>query len=119
MTQFYDLHVKIGKEAVMRCEDVIDHQGKCNSVHWLFHRQFLPLEMQQLSRGRIIMNPEDKSYRLSVTEDCSLVIRKVTFDDAGFYSCLKPGQNGAYQRSLVELIVFTSEYLHHNVFTLK
>lgn len=116
MTQFYDLHVKIGKEAVRRCGDVIDHQGKCDGVLWLFRRQFLPGKDQQLNRGRIIKNPEDKSYRLSVTEDCSLVIKKVTFDDTGFYTCLKPGQDEEY---LAELIVFTSEYLHHNVFTLK
>lgn len=111
--KFTALVSKLGK--TMHCRNGRDHRGKCDDVRWLFHRP-LPEGDQELSRGRIITHPEDKSYRLSVTEECSLVIRDFTFDDAGYYSCKN---SHIYLQPITELTVLTSEYLYCNAFTLK
>ena len=58
-----------------------------------------------------------------MTANCSLVIRKISVDDVGRYTCRQfikseiPVQQGP--DALVLLSVINSEYLHHNVFKLS
>lgn len=59
------------------------------------------------------------SDRLSVNTDCSLVIPKVTVEDAGQYTCTVPENTGRNPSSvhpssvhLIDLSVVVSEYLH-------
>lgn len=54
------------------------------------------------------------SDRLSVNTDCSLVIPKVTVEDAGRYTCTVPentGRNPGFVH-FIDLSVVVSEYLH-------
>ena len=109
--------VREGDGVTLPCEHVIEDQVKCDATDWFFRPPRHITAVELVTRGRIGEAAKSKSDRLSVTEKCSLVIKKVTAEDVGRYDCqqYKPGQI-QYQDTLVYLSVVTSEYLHHNVF---
>uniref|UniRef100_A0A8C2ZUM2 Ig-like domain-containing protein n=1 Tax=Cyclopterus lumpus TaxID=8103 RepID=A0A8C2ZUM2_CYCLU len=78
----------------------------CQSVVFLF------------KNGQLDDEAKDKSDRLSVSENCSLVIKKVTDEDGGLYTC-KQFRSGQIRDNMLYLSVATSEYLHHHVFKLS
>lgn len=102
----------------MSCENVTIDQDKCDSTTWIFSGSRNTSAVALIKLGQIGEKAKAKSDRLSVTADCSLVIKKVTVEDFGHYTCrqFKSGQQ-QYQDSQVYLSVVTSEYLHHNVFS--
>ena len=114
---FLSITVRAGDDVTLPCEHVIDGQRKCDSTTWLFSGSGNTVELFEL--GQIKEEARDKSDRLSVREKCSLVIKKVTEEDAGRYTC-RQFRSGQHQGpdTLVDLSV-TSEYLHHNVFKLS
>ncbi|XP_044025149.1 uncharacterized protein LOC122863086 [Siniperca chuatsi] len=70
-------------------------------------------------RGQIHKNAKAKSDRLSVTANCSLVIKKVTVEDVGQYSC-KQFKSGQHQDAHVYLSVITmTEHEDDEKVTLK
>ncbi|XP_078131414.1 uncharacterized protein LOC144533741 [Sander vitreus] len=77
--------VRTGGEVTLSCEHVIDDQNKCDSTSWTFGG--LRETVRLFERGKISKEAEAKSDRLSVTEKCSLVIKKVTEKDVGSYTC--------------------------------
>ncbi|XP_049445735.1 uncharacterized protein LOC125896871 isoform X3 [Epinephelus fuscoguttatus] len=81
-TEKYSL---VGDEVTLSCENVTHDQDNCDSATWLFsaQRNTVPL----FEHGKIHRGAEAKSDRLSVTAKCSLVIKKVTREDVGRYSC--------------------------------
>ena len=92
-------------------------QNNCDSINWLFvSRNTGSVELIKLEQ--IGENAKAKSGRLSLTADCSLVIKNVTVEDAGRYTCRQFDRSGQQQGldSPVYLSVVNSEYLHHNVF---
>ena len=102
----------------MPCENLIRHQDRCGSTIWLFSASRNTAAVELIEFGQIGEKAKAKSDRLSVTANCSLVIKKVTVEDVGRYFCrqFKSGQKQG-QDSQVDLSVVTSEYLHHNVFS--
>ena len=95
-------------------------QNKCDGTTWIFSRSTNTAAVELIKLGQIGENAKAKSDRLSVTADCSLVIKKVTVEDAGWYVCQQFNRSGQLQPdlgSLVVLSVVSSEYLHHNVFS--
>ena len=93
-------------------------QDECNGTSWLFSRSINTAAVTLIKLGQIGEKAKAKSDRLSVTADCSLVIKKVSVEDAGLYGCQQFDRSGRQQGrdSLVFLSVVSSEYLHHNVF---
>ena len=93
-------------------------QDKCDRTTWIFVDSRSTV-VDLITFGQIGRNAEAKSDRLSVTANCSLVIKKVTDEDAGFYFWRHYDKSGQQQDqdSLVHLSVINSEYLHHNVFS--
>ncbi|XP_067338618.1 uncharacterized protein [Channa argus] len=77
--------VRDGDDVTLPCENVINDQNKCDATTWLFSDRSSTVELIKL--GQINENSKSKSDRLSVTEKCSLVIKKVTDEDVGFYTC--------------------------------
>ncbi|XP_044185748.1 uncharacterized protein LOC122965659 [Thunnus albacares] len=102
-----DITVRDGDEVTLSCENVMTDQDKCDSTTWLFsHSRTARVELIKL--GQIGENVKAKSDRLSVTANCSLVIKKVTVEDVGHYTCrqFKSGQQHG-QDSQVDLSVVT------------
>ena len=107
--------VRDGDEANLSCKNVTNGQEKCDRTTWLFNHSTNTAAVELIERGQIGKNAKAKSD--SVTANCSLVIKNVTVEDAGLYTCKQFGKTRQQGRdSLVDLSVVSSEYLHHNVF---
>ncbi|XP_065819461.1 hepatitis A virus cellular receptor 2 homolog isoform X2 [Labrus bergylta] len=77
-----------GENAMLSCETVIQGQQKCEYTTWGFVDDDLRnKEVVDLVVKGQVKNSTVKSDRLRVTEDCSLVIKKITEEDAGSYLC--------------------------------
>ncbi|KAL7388749.1 hypothetical protein ABVT39_020068 [Epinephelus coioides] len=81
-TEKYSL---VGDEVTLSCENVTHDQDNCDSATWLFSDRRNTVKL--FEHGKIDREAEAKSDRLSVTANCSLVIKKVTLEDSGRYSC--------------------------------
>uniref|UniRef100_A0A3Q2WDL0 Ig-like domain-containing protein n=1 Tax=Haplochromis burtoni TaxID=8153 RepID=A0A3Q2WDL0_HAPBU len=81
------LSVRIGNEITLACQNREDFNKSCNSTTWLFgaSRSFITVPL--FEHGKIHNDARSKSGRLSVTENCSLVIKNITSLDDGRYNC--------------------------------
>ncbi|XP_050927627.1 uncharacterized protein LOC108887506 isoform X2 [Lates calcarifer] len=95
-------------EATLSCENVIDDQDQCDRTDWIFIGSG-SRTVTLFEHGKIHEAAKSKSDRLSVTENCSLVIKKVTVKDVGRYICRQFDRSGQQQDpdALVELSVVT------------
>ncbi|KAI3363871.1 hypothetical protein L3Q82_001473 [Scortum barcoo] len=99
--------VRDGDEITLPCENVIDGQQNCvYTFTWLFIDSGRSSTVELINLGQVGEGGKSKSDRLSVTANCSLVIKKVTVEDVGLYSCrqYKSGQQQG-EGSLVYLSV--------------
>ncbi|XP_074472552.1 uncharacterized protein LOC141756587 [Sebastes fasciatus] len=113
--------VRAGDEVTLPCNNVIKHQDKCNSTIWLASRYEGLTAVELISLGKISKNllDKDKSDRLSVTENCSLVIRKITVEDVGRYTCRQyirsEQQQGPDATVLLSVVTMTGEKVNDAV----
>ncbi|XP_030262072.1 uncharacterized protein LOC115574582 [Sparus aurata] len=86
----FTLSFRDGAEVNLTCANVTD--DSCGSTTWLFSSF---LHTTTLFEYGQIHKDISSGSRLSVTEKCSLVIKKVTTTDAGQYTCrhFRSGQN--------------------------
>ncbi|XP_078030266.1 uncharacterized protein LOC144466591 [Epinephelus lanceolatus] len=99
-TEKYSL---VGDEVTLSCENVKHDQDNCDSATWLFSDGGNTVKL--FEHGKIHREDEDKSDRLSVTANCSLVIKKVTCQDVGRYSCRQFRSGRQVSDSLVDVSV--------------
>ncbi|XP_044185762.1 uncharacterized protein LOC122965668 [Thunnus albacares] len=83
--QYSSVIVRDGDDVTLPCESVTANQDKCDNTDWIFSSSGDPVDL--VKRGQIHENTKVKSDRLSVTADCSLVIKKITQEDVGRYFC--------------------------------
>ena len=104
--------VRDGNDVTLPCKNVIEGQDKCDRTTWMYSQRHWSPEVELITLGNINNNVNDKSDRLSVTADCSLVITNVTFNDVGRYVCKQFDTSGQQQGpdSVVYPSVVTSEY---------
>ncbi|KAI9528365.1 hypothetical protein NQZ68_022057 [Dissostichus eleginoides] len=95
------LTVKVGDEVTFPCDIEGDNQDNCD---WSFGESDYS-EKNLVETGQIV--GEAKSDRLNVTQNCALVIKNVTEEDAGFYTCTQI--RSAEQSSNLLLFVATGE----------
>uniref|UniRef100_A0A3Q4MK49 Ig-like domain-containing protein n=1 Tax=Neolamprologus brichardi TaxID=32507 RepID=A0A3Q4MK49_NEOBR len=80
------MFMKVGDDVTLPCVNVIDEQNNCDGTTWVFtSRNRETVELIKL--GQIGEEAKTKSDRLSVTVNCSLVIKKLTVEDVGLYYC--------------------------------
>ncbi|XP_029318698.1 uncharacterized protein LOC115028911 isoform X2 [Cottoperca gobio] len=104
--------VRVGDDVTLSSEDVI-HDEKCYSTTWYISSSENTVKL--FEHGEIHKEAGAKSDRLSVTEKCSLVIKKVTVQDVGYYTCrqfISRQQHGG--ADLYDLSVVTSTEHHDN-----
>ncbi|XP_014185471.1 uncharacterized protein LOC102300293 isoform X4 [Haplochromis burtoni] len=106
------IFMKVGDDVTLLCLNVIDEQNNCDGTTWIFtSRNKTTVEL--ITLGQISEKVKTKSDRLSVTANCSLLIKKLTVEDVGLYSCqqYKLGQtrdeDTLVHQSLVDLSVIT------------
>ncbi|KAK2889872.1 hypothetical protein Q8A73_018172 [Channa argus] len=88
-----------------------DDQEKCDRTTWLFSDSGNTAAVSLFEHEKIKTESNSKSHRLSVIENCSLVIKKVTDEDVGRYTCRLFNESGQQQGSdsVVDVSVVTSE----------
>ncbi|XP_023135760.2 uncharacterized protein LOC111575082 [Amphiprion ocellaris] len=97
--------VRDGDKATLSCENVMDDHHNCDKTTWVFSNSKIPLAVELVTLGQI-KNKTNKD-RLNVTANCSLVIKKVTVEDAGHYSCRQYISEKEFQDAWVDLSVVT------------
>ncbi|XP_078030270.1 uncharacterized protein LOC144466596 [Epinephelus lanceolatus] len=95
----------VGDEVTLSCENVTHDQDNCDSATWLFSDGGNTVTL--FEHGKIHREAEAKSDRLSVTANCSLVIKKVTREDVGHYTCRQFRSGRQVSDSQVHLSVVT------------
>ncbi|XP_049914251.1 uncharacterized protein LOC126398731 [Epinephelus moara] len=84
--QVLSLIVSVGDDVILPCDSVTDNQNNCDGTAWVVTLSGNRVE-DLVKLGQIVENAKAKSDRLSVTENCSLVMKKVTAEDVGRYDC--------------------------------
>ncbi|XP_049445803.1 uncharacterized protein LOC125896888 isoform X2 [Epinephelus fuscoguttatus] len=99
--------VRAGDDVTLPCGNVINSHDKCRGTSWLSSGSLGKTAEELISHGQISNSVigKAKSSRLSVTADCSLVIKKVTHDDVGRYSCRQFRSGRQVSDSQVDLSV--------------
>ncbi|KAL3979433.1 cystinyl aminopeptidase [Sarotherodon galilaeus] len=73
-----------GHDVTLPCKNVIQGQHNCNSTTWIFSDSSSSVTLFELGQNK---EAKPKPDRLSLSADCSLVIKKVTDQDVGRYTC--------------------------------
>ncbi|KAF3703141.1 hypothetical protein EXN66_Car018829 [Channa argus] len=97
--QFSSFTVRDGDDVTLPCGNVRDDQEKCDRTYWLFSGSGNTAAVELVKLGKIKPESNSKSHRLNVTEKCSLVIKKVTDEDVGRYTCRQFDKSGRQQGS--------------------
>ncbi|XP_042079979.1 putative GPI-anchored protein pfl2 [Haplochromis burtoni] len=111
------LSVRIGNEITLACQNREDFNKSCNSTTWLFgaSRSFITVPL--FEHGKIHNDARSKSGRLSVTENCSLVIKNITSLDDGRYNCRQFISGKQVSNFMVFLSVFNTAGIPPSNFT--
>ncbi|XP_027140068.1 uncharacterized protein LOC109136832 [Larimichthys crocea] len=103
--------VRAGQEVTLPCGNVIDDQKNCDSTTWVFIDSSQRASVELIDHGQI---DKSKSDRLSVTQNCSLVIKNVTDEDAGLYYC-QQYKSGQRQRPVSDVYLSVVTMTEHKI----
>lgn len=98
------LYKRLGEDVIISCETNFSTH-LCSKINWLHRRN--PNSATKLVYGGNLERGSAGASRLSVSRNCSLLIRNITDEDAGIYTChhkTKPDLS-------VDLNILGSEYL--------
>ncbi|XP_077949628.1 uncharacterized protein LOC120814399 isoform X15 [Gasterosteus aculeatus] len=112
------LTVRDGDEVTLPCNSVTEDQNNCDSTEWFFyHSTITPVTL--VTNGQI-EKVKAESDRLSVSQNCSLVMKKVTREDVGLYVCRQFRPGGRHEVARVHLsVVSMTEETNRDEVTLR
>ncbi|XP_077949640.1 uncharacterized protein LOC120808267 isoform X3 [Gasterosteus aculeatus] len=111
--------VRDGDEVTLPCNSVTEDQNNCDSTVWLF-TYLRSSSAVVLVRNGQIEKAKAESDRLSVSQNCSLVMKKVTLGDVGLYVCKQVRPGGQYEDAEVYLsVVSMTEETNRDEVTLR
>ncbi|XP_023203070.1 uncharacterized protein LOC111611338 [Xiphophorus maculatus] len=110
--------VRAGDDVTLSCENVIDGHSNCDTTSWIYSKAGRPA-VELHNNGQLKVTRSD---RLSVSANCSLIVKKVTDQDVGRYTCRqfkKPGEGQFGSDAVVRLsLVHLTEHEDQNKMTL-
>ncbi|XP_055362497.1 uncharacterized protein LOC114849245 isoform X1 [Betta splendens] len=93
-----------GDDAVLPCVSVSHLDApSCSNIIWLY-KQWTEPTLQEVVNGKV-RTDSVRAARLDVDTTCSLIVRNITAEDAGFYTC-RQGEY-SYTETFVYLSVLT------------
>ncbi|XP_067337840.1 uncharacterized protein [Channa argus] len=109
--------VRVGHEVTLPCPVANGDQGKCSNIIWNLSVSRKNKAVEQFGAERVGEKANSESDGLSVTGNCSLVIKKVKLEDVGLYGCK---ELILHQVALFDLFVVTiTEHKDDNKVTLN
>lgn len=103
-TRMFNIKARVGQKVILPCEGKKDYN--CKNTVWLYNESNTALTL--FEDGKIHDEAGDKSPRLSVRKNCSLVLKNVLEEDDGLYTC-RHFESGHFRDSWVHLFVNNSE----------
>ncbi|XP_071352366.1 uncharacterized protein [Trachinotus anak] len=79
---------RLGGSVLLPCTNPVSPD--CSLITWTFYKGGQVRYTQEVSGGQVRAD-SDKSSRMSITSNCSVLLRDLRVDDAGSYVCLKHG----------------------------
>ncbi|XP_041661308.1 uncharacterized protein LOC121521409 isoform X2 [Cheilinus undulatus] len=100
--EYSSLVIRDGVNVTLPSGHVVDDGSRCGSINWIWRNTQNPVDL--VRGGRILPNPQ-YSGRLSLTANCSLVLKTVTEADVGVYYCqlISSGQENQVELSIIQL----------------
>ncbi|XP_038130327.1 uncharacterized protein LOC119776129 [Cyprinodon tularosa] len=102
---FLLIPVRAGDDVTLPCRNVDPRFSDCSSTTWIYSKS-RQSTVELVIHGEV---EDSRSDRLSVSANCSLVLKKVTAEDVGLYTCRQfisdkqEGPDAAVHLSLVNL----------------
>ncbi|MEQ2260580.1 hypothetical protein XENORESO_020764 [Xenotaenia resolanae] len=116
-TQLAFFIVRPGDEVTLPCGNRTDYQDDSVSTEWLFSAFRSPeTEMLVRNPNREVNTRSDK---MSVTADCSLVLKTVTVEDVGFYTCRQNVSGKQQDADIFLSVIDMAEQIINDEFTLN
>ncbi|XP_055362472.1 uncharacterized protein LOC114850176 [Betta splendens] len=112
--------IRRGHDVSFPCNNLIPDQSQCDATVWIYSVSG-SASVELVTHGEIKENDASKSNRLSLTENCSLVIKQVTDQDAGRYTCrqFKSGRQQGVDAAVDLSVVTLTQHEHDNKVTLN
>ncbi|RVE61350.1 hypothetical protein OJAV_G00169750 [Oryzias javanicus] len=102
------IEVRDGDEITLTCSVGRDSHDGCKSVTWISGDSTNTVTL--FEHGKIHKDAGSKSDKLDLTEDCSLVLKKITAEDEGRYSCtLRRPFRSQFTAAVVHLAVINEK----------
>ncbi|XP_077949616.1 uncharacterized protein LOC120814399 isoform X4 [Gasterosteus aculeatus] len=113
------LTVRDGDEVTLPCNSVTEDQNNCDSTEWLFYRSRSTPAVVLVKNGQIDDEAKAESDRLSVSQNCSLVMKKVTRGDVCRYVCKQVRPGGHEDAEVLLSVVSMTEETNRDEVTLR
>ncbi|XP_056261014.1 uncharacterized protein LOC130187421 isoform X2 [Seriola aureovittata] len=91
--------VRVRGDVTLSCGSLREDQVECDGTTWLFSGSGSSSSVPLFELGKIHKDARSKSDRLSLKEKCSLVVKKVSAEDVGLYTCRQFDKSGTQQGS--------------------